>query len=71
MVLVGALIIGNWTVLCVFNCFYFVNKDMFLTNLNTDLYHERGAPLKKKNYHKKKKKKNINHLEGREAYKPW
>ena len=47
MALVGPLIIGNWTVLCVFNCL-FVNKDFFLTNLNTDLYHVRGAPLEKK-----------------------
>ena len=39
-----------------FNCL-FVNKDMFLTNLNTDLYHVRGAPLKKK----KKKKKIMDH----------
>ena len=47
MALVEALIIGNWTVLCFFNCFFFVNKDMFLTNLNTDLYYMQGGPLKK------------------------
>ena len=41
MALVGALIIGNWTVLC-FNRFL-VNKDVFLTNLNTDLYHMQGG----------------------------
>ena len=39
MALVGTLIIGNWTVLCVFNYFFLLIKTCFLTNLNTDLYH--------------------------------
>ena len=39
MVLVGALIIGYWTVLYLFD-FFFVYKDMFLTNLTVNLYHE-------------------------------
>ena len=33
---------------CVFLIFYLSIKTCFLTNLNTDLYHVRGAPLKKK-----------------------
>ena len=40
---------------CVFLIVYLSIKTCFLTNLNTDLHHVRGAPLKKKKKKKKKK----------------
>ena len=43
MALVAALATGQF---CVFLIVFFVNKDMFLTNLNTNLYHVREPPLK-------------------------
>ena len=43
MALIGALTIGNWTILCVLH--FFVNKDMFFTNLNTNLYHVRDGSI--------------------------
>ena len=33
---------------CVFLIVYLSIKTCFLTNLNTDMYHVRGAPFKKK-----------------------